>query len=103
MPINNAMKKALHALSYSSNIDISKTYKLKRKFKMIKTLAPLYRIFDKNIECNGRKVLVRLYRPKAQTKDHLILFFHGWGWVLENINTYNNVCRNLTKYTGYNG
>lgn len=102
MAISKAMRVALHTISLSNeNIEISKTYKIARAIKTLNSpLSPIYKLFDKNIWCNGRNVRVRLYKPKKQLREHLLLFLHGGGWVLENIDTYNNVCKNLAKYTG---
>lgn len=101
MAISKAMHAALHTLSYAANIDVGKTYKVERVLRGLRTpLSPLYRVWDHQIERDGREITVRIYTPKKQTDNRLLLFFHGGGWVLESVDTYNTVCRNLAKWTG---
>lgn len=101
MAISKAMRAALHALSYPANINVEKTYKVERAMRGLRTpLAPLYHLWDHKIERDGRDIRVRIYTPKKQTDGRLLLFFHGGGWVLESVDTYNAVCRNLARRTG---
>lgn len=104
MAINKAMQLALKALSYSSDeLDLKSVYKLQRSFqnmKVPKLIKPPYKMWDHKVFAGEREILTRIYEPDEQTRKELILFFHGGGWVTENIDTYNKVCANLTKYTG---
>ena len=101
MAIHKAMRAALQALSYPANIDVEKTYKVSRALGNLRApLSPLYHFWDQQIERDGHSVRVRLYRPHKQQRSRVLLFFHGGGWVLENIDTYNAVCRNLVNQTG---
>lgn len=101
MAISKAMRAALHALSYPANIDVGKTYKVERAVRGLRTpLAPLYHLWDHKIERDGHDIRVRIYTPKKQTGQRLLLFFHGGGWVLESVDTYDAVCRNLANRTG---
>lgn len=102
MAINNTMRAALRALSYPANtLEIGKTYRVERALGGLKApLSPLYQMWDHKIERDGHEVRVRIYTPKKQTDDRLLLFFHGGGWVLESVDTYNSVCKNLAKKTG---
>ncbi len=45
---------------------------------------------------------VRLYIPNSRKTDALILFYHGGGWVLNNIDVYDPWCRFLAVQTGCN-
>lgn len=53
---------------------------------------------DINILTNGRKVGVRVYRPKKVTSS-AVVYFHGGGWVVGSINSHDEVARLLCKYT----
>lgn len=105
MPINKAMRLALKALSYP-NIDIKKVYKIQRAIKNIRLSNHLisYKMWDKKIHCDGHDILTRIYEPNKDKcnvkRDKLLLFFHGGGWVTENVNTYNKVCARLADNTG---
>lgn len=101
MAISKTMRAALHALSYPANIDVGKTYKVERAVRGLRApLAPLYHLWDHKIERDGHDIRVRIYTPKKQTGARLLLFFHGGGWVLESVDTYDAVCRNLANRTG---
>ncbi|MET9517167.1 alpha/beta hydrolase [Streptomyces sp. NPDC002994] len=47
-------------------------------------------------------VPIRLYRPHSTTPDDgpLIVFFHGGGWVLCDLDTHDGLCRELAARTG---
>lgn len=97
MPINKMIKLALRVLSYPNMKDV---YKIQRSFLNIKSphlLKPLYKLWDHKIVCNGKEVLVRIYPPKVDNKENLMIFFHGGGWVTESVNTYNKVCKSLAQ------
>lgn len=42
----------------------------------------------------------RIYRPNDATSLPLLLYFHGGGFVLGNLNTYDSSCRSLANATG---
>lgn len=101
MAIHKAMLLALRALSYPAALDVGKTYKAERFLRALKTpLAPLYHLRDNKLLRDGREIPIRLYTPPHQSDNRLLLFFHGGGWVLENVDTYDSVCRNLARKTG---
>ena len=43
----------------------------------------------------------RLYRPSARTDIGLLVYYHGGGWVIGNVNSHDNVCRSLANLTGH--
>lgn len=100
MAINKTMRLVLKALSYP-DIDIRKTYKLERAAQIAsaKMRGGVYDTQDIDLTIDGRDILVRIYRPETVIGKRLILFFHGGGWVTENIDTYNQVCMNLADAT----
>lgn len=97
MAINQAMRLALKALSYP---DIKDGYKLKRAVQEITTpkiKKALYSRWDEIVVCDGREIPVRIYPCKEDTKENLIIFIHGGGWTTESVDTYNRVCRTMTR------
>lgn len=103
MAINKVMRAALKALSYPSDIDLEKSYKLERKLNNIKhlpTLKPFYKIWDKEVVVGDYQIPVRIFYPENKKESmSILLFFHGGGWVAGNIDSYTNVCVNLSKAT----
>ena len=103
MAINKRMQAALRLLSYPAAADLDKVYKVERILYTLKAapLSPLYHLWDHKIESiDGTPIRVRIYTPKEQTSNRLLLFFHGGGWVFESVDTYNQVCKRLAKATG---
>ncbi len=104
MAINTAMHAALKALSYP-DVNLKKTYKLARKVEKLAHpyyLRPFYKTWDHKLHFEDHEIPVRIFSDAVESEDiprPLLLFFHGGGWVLGDINTYNNVCASLAKLT----
>ncbi|MCM1577844.1 MAG: alpha/beta hydrolase [Ruminococcus sp.] len=50
---------------------------------------------------DGRQIPIRIYPPRnISPKRRIILFFHGGGWAVENIDRYHLVCSQLAAITG---
>lgn len=45
-------------------------------------------------------VNIRIYRPSAEANLPCLVYFHGGGWVIGDLETHDNVCRNLASETG---
>jgi acetyl esterase len=43
----------------------------------------------------------RLYRPSAQTDLGLLVYFHGGGWTIGDLNSHDGVCRSLANKSGH--
>jgi acetyl esterase len=43
----------------------------------------------------------RLYRPSVDTNLGLLVFFHGGGWVIGDLNSHDGVCRSLANKSGH--
>ena len=43
----------------------------------------------------------RLYRPSADTNIGLLVFYHGGGWVIGNLESHDAVCRSLANRMGH--
>ena len=60
---------------------------------------PLARVEDRVIPGPGGDLPVRIYTPEGAT-DGAILYFHGGGWVICNLDTHDGPCRALANLTG---
>ncbi|MBH1940079.1 alpha/beta hydrolase [Mobilitalea sibirica] len=103
MAINKAMRLALKALSYP-DLDLKKTYKLQRQMtKAIHpSLKPLYEMWDHKIAGTDHEIPVRIFfPPETEEENKILIFFHGGGWVIGNIDSYSTVCSNMAKITGH--
>ncbi len=103
MAINKAMRMALRALSYPE-LDLKKTYKLQRQLKTAAhpVIKPLYEMWDHKVSVGDYEIPVRIFLPSKQyALKKLLIFFHGGGWVVGNIDTYTNICSHMAKQTGH--
>lgn len=61
---------------------------------------PVGKIEHRLIEAGDHQILVRLYRPKGDAPDGGwpgIVYFHGGGWVIANLDTYDASARGLCE------
>ena len=99
-------------LSFFDNIirlidppDIRKVYRVHRELihLVVRTAATAKDgHYDRNIIArDGRAIPVRVYPPSVLSpKKRVIVFFHGGGWVIDDIDRYHKVCRQLSMITG---
>ncbi|NLK26946.1 MAG: alpha/beta hydrolase, partial [Clostridiales bacterium] len=103
MAINKAMKMALKALSYP-DLDVKKTYKIQRQMNNAAHpyLKSLYKMWDHKIPSMDHDIPVRIFLPKGKEDCDMkgvLIFFHGGGFVIGNIDSYSNVCANMANQT----
>ena len=56
---------------------------------------------DRTLPLNGESIPVRIYRPSADSKVRAVLvWFHGGGWVIGNLDSADFACRMLTNASG---
>jgi acetyl esterase/lipase len=97
------MKMALKALSYTE-FDLKKTYKLQRQLTNAAHpyIKPLYKIWDHKIAGVDHDIPVRIFLPQEKKNvNKILIFFHGGGFVIGNIDSYSSVCSNMAKQTGH--
>ena len=69
--------------------------------KLIGTVAPNVDTVDRRIPTSYDQVPVRIYRPRdAATPAPVVVFFHGGGWVLGNLDQYEPLCSTLAADAG---
>ncbi|WP_089608773.1 alpha/beta hydrolase [Dehalobacterium formicoaceticum] len=95
-------KTILKALSYPY-LNLKKYYKIYRKLlnAINPSFKPLYNLMDHKVMVGDREIQVRLFQPKKQKSNNVLIFFHGGGWVTGNIDSYTNVCSNMANQTGH--
>lgn len=100
MAINRFKKAAIRAISMTE-FDLKKTYQIERSIKKIKApiLMPIYKRWNYKVYVDNREILTRVFMPKKEKGKNTIIFFHGGGWVTENIDSYNNVCKQISRHT----
>jgi acetyl esterase len=63
-------------------------------------LAPMDSVDDRRIELDGRTLAARLYVPHDADATALVVYFHGGGFVVGDLETHDWLCRRLTFDTG---
>ncbi|MFQ5417111.1 MAG: alpha/beta hydrolase [Myxococcota bacterium] len=62
---------------------------------------PMEEVVDRRIPGPAGEIPVRLYRPLgAEPPTPLIVYYHGGGWVVCDLDTHDGVCRFLAEETG---
>jgi acetyl esterase/lipase len=56
---------------------------------------------DRDIPCKRRTLKCRVYAADAGADKPLIVYYHGGGWVIGDLDTHDPFCRALTAATGY--
>ncbi len=91
------------AIKYASRreIDIKTNYEKSRKFFDMShpPLKGEYDMWDKSVKKDGYEIPVRIFAPEKTKPSQLILFIHGGGWVIGNINSYTNTCSRIACIT----
>ena len=103
MAINRVLKGTLKALSYSE-LDVRKSYKLKRK--LVNAANPplamhAYKTWERELLVDGHAIAMRLFFPtdREEFSYPILLFFHGGGFVTGNIDSYSNTCAHMAQKT----
>jgi acetyl esterase/lipase len=61
---------------------------------------PVGNVEDREIPGPEGKIPVRIYTPEGKGPFPILVFFHGGGWVIGNIESHDAICRSLTNAAG---
>ncbi|XJS11187.1 alpha/beta hydrolase [Aerococcaceae bacterium WGS1372] len=85
-------------------INMKESYQFVRQLQkaFVSPSKEKFHFFDRMIQSADRthEIPVRIFHPKHQRSEEIILFFHGGGWVLGDIDTYTRDCSRLAEETG---
>lgn len=101
MALNKAMKAALKVLSYP-DIKMKKNYRFVRLVNQMAHrdyMPKTYKMWDEPIMFGNREIPLRIFAPDESVNHPLIIYFHGGGWVIGNIDSYTQVCARLARIT----
>lgn len=59
--------------------------------------VPVHQVRELQVPGRGGQIPVRIYIPGAERRYPMIVFFHGGGWVIGNLESHDNVCRKLAS------
>lgn len=101
-PQINPVVRAVLGLFAAPRLNMREDY---RKVRLFQRLAAgptgRFHTLDRSIlAADGHEIPVRVFLPKELTHDDVLLFFHGGGWVIGNIDSYTPSCAALADATG---
>ena len=59
--------------------------------------APVENVEDRSIPGPGGEIPVRIYTPASTEPLPALVYFHGGGWVIGDLDTHDSICRTLTN------
>jgi acetyl esterase len=60
----------------------------------------IYRVEDRHIPGPAGQIPVRIYTPSARLPVGVLVYFHGGGWVLGDLQSHDNLCRAIANAAG---
>lgn len=98
------MFRAVLGLFAAPRVDMREDYEKVRRFQR-QIAAPRVatnRAVDHEVPSDDGtyQIPVRVFHPKVQTRDDVLVFFHGGGWVIGDIESYTPTCINMADLTG---
>lgn len=52
------------------------------------------------VACEGREICVRSYQKAGSTHQKTLVWLHGGGWMVGDLNTHDDLCEHLSLFTG---
>ncbi|EXJ23135.1 Esterase/lipase [Alkalibacterium sp. AK22] len=100
----NPLFKFVLRLMSSPKIDIQEDYQTMRRMQRLfsKNPKPTYRFLDEKIydTVSGQEIPARIFYPKKKRHSEPVLYVHGGGWVIGDIESYTRTCINLADSLG---
>lgn len=102
-PVNRLIRSVL-GLFAAPRVDMREDYEKVRRFQrnLAAPLAATSRAVDHEVpsEYGDHKIPVRVFHPREQTRNEVLVFFHGGGWVIGDVESYTPTCIRMADLTG---
>lgn len=102
-PPVSRLASAVLGLFAAPRLNIREDYQKVRRLQRILAWVPRdpERIRDHVVESvEGHQIPVRVFLPKEAIRSGVLLFFHGGGWTLGDVDSYTATCRTMADLTG---
>jgi acetyl esterase len=63
-------------------------------------VEPVARVEDHAVPAEGGRIALRAYTPAGTGPFPVLVFFHGGGWVIGDLDTHDGICRALANHAG---
>jgi len=106
MPLHPQAKAFINQLSLANgapteSLSIEEARRLSAEFKKVGGLPePIAQVTDVELPGPAGPIPVRVYRPDVCDRLPVVLFFHGGGWALGDLDSYESPCRALANASG---
>ena len=106
MPLDPQAKTILEedaARNLSAYHDLSPPVARKQMLELSAPVDPQLtaeRVVDQRIPGPGGEIPIRLYYPKGDRLFAVVVYFHGGGWVIGDLDTHHALCHALSKSSG---
>src|SRR6266436_5273285 len=68
---------------------------------LLEQMTTVVRPFDELSVVEARAAIaIRVYTPEGRAPFPVLVYFHGGGWVIGNLETHDGVCRHLANAAG---
>lgn len=78
----------------------AKVRRLQRRLAAIAVLPSRLQTWRTLTSESGFRVPVRIFQPKQKSRDKVLVFFHGGGWVIGDVASYTPACNIMAELTG---
>lgn len=68
-----------------------------RRSRAVVEIAPVHDVTDRLIPGPGGPLTVRVYRPSSDADLPAVVFFHGGGWVMCDLESHDAICRQMAN------
>jgi len=105
MPLDPQVRRLLDRIARANLPPINTLPTAKARQQMIDASAALGKpesvdsIEDRTVPGSGGAIPIRIYKPAGEQLP-IVVYFHGGGWVLGNIDTHDGYCRALANASG---
>lgn len=102
-PVNRVVRAVLRFFA-APRLNMREDYeKVRRMQRRLAALPPArYVSLDREVRSadGDHAIPIRIFQPKEQRREEVILFFHGGGWVTGDIESYSPACATMAELTG---
>lgn len=97
------LTRAVLSLFAAPRINMREDYQMVRRAQRVlsRPRRASSRLRDRTVRAlDGHEIRVRVFLPRVRTSGEVLLFFHGGGWVIGDIDSYTSTCLTMADLTG---
>src|SRR5712692_5280337 len=88
-------------LGYTPDLTVERARETLKAMQAVRPQgAPVGHVEDRMIPGPAGEIPIRIYTPQGSGPFPVLVFFHGGGWVICNLDTHDPLCRSLANEAG---